>query len=257
MGSIRSKVPADLGTLPAQVARGPLRQSLLKAVSRGVVSGRRSMAMTKVTKEAFLQTFLSLRKAPERLVEDILLSSIYKEVPEKTPLYHDGDSCEGIAFVLSGEIRVFKVGEEGREITLYEIYPGETCILNASCLLSGSSYPANAVALTDVALLFVPAGAFLRLVATYEGMRAYVFSFLNRRFAEIIELLENVTFGRLDVRLHDYLIEKADDGVLLTTHQNIANDLGTSREVVSRLLKDFERKGKVFLSRNKIRLADS
>ena len=210
--------------------------------------------MAAITKEEFLKTFPPFRKASDRLIDELLESVAYREVPRKTPLYHCGDACQGIGFVLSGEIRVFKAGLEGKEVTLYEIYPGETCILNASCILSGSKYPADAVALTDLAMLFLPAGAFLRLVADHEQMRSYVFSFLNQRLGEIIELLEEVTFGRLDVRLTDYLVEKAGDGVLQTTHQNIANDLGTSREVVSRLLKDFERRGMVALSRNRIQL---
>jgi CRP/FNR family transcriptional regulator len=209
--------------------------------------------MARITKEEFQRIFPTFPETSDPLLDDLLASVVYKEVPRKTPLYHC-DACPGIGFVLAGEIRVFKSALEGKEVTLFEIYPGETCILNASCILSGSKYPADAIALTDLALLFLPAGVFLRLVARHEEMRAYVFSFLNQRLGEIIELLEEVTFGRLDARLSDYLIQKAEDGVLKTTHQNIANDLGTTREVVSRLLKDFERRGQVALSRNRIEL---
>ena len=155
---------------------------------------------------------------------------------------------------MSGEIRVYKIGETGREITLYEIYPGETCILNAACILSHRNYPANAVGLVDGTMLYLPEGVFKRLLAEHQVMRTFIFSLFSQRFGEIIELIEEVTFGKLDVRLEDYLIEKAENDALQTTHQNIANDLGTSREVVSRLLKDFENKGRIALSRNHIRL---
>lgn len=213
--------------------------------------------MPKVTMDQILALFPPFRKATGPLAEEILLSSVHKELPARTTLYHEGDSCQGIGFVLSGEIRVFKIGhQEDKEVTLYEIYPGETCILNASCILSGTRYPADAMTLTDVQLLFLPAGAFLDLMARHEELRGYIFMFLSQRLAEIIELLEEVTFGRLDGRLSEYLIQKAENGVLQTTHQIIANDLGSSREVISRLLKDFERKGRVSLSRNRIQLLD-
>jgi CRP/FNR family transcriptional regulator len=149
---------------------------------------------------------------------------------------------------------VFKVGETGREITLYEIGPGETCILNASCILSGRTYPANAVSLTNVDLLLIPSTDFRRLVDEHEAMRDFVFNLLSRRLSGVMELVEEVAFGRLDERLMEYLVEKSENNLLETTHQKIANDLGTSREVVSRLLKDFERKSEVRLSRNSITL---
>jgi CRP/FNR family transcriptional regulator len=149
---------------------------------------------------------------------------------------------------------VFKIGETGREITLYEIGPGETCILNASCILSGRTYPANAVSLTDVKILLIPSTAFRKLVDEHETMRDFVFNLLSRRLSSVMELVEEVAFGRLDERLTEYLVEKSENNLLETTHQKIANDLGTSREVVSRLLKDFERKQVVRLSRNSITL---
>ncbi len=211
--------------------------------------------MAKMTIDQFLELFPSFRRAKGPLAEEILLGSAYKELPAKTSLYNEGDGCQGIGFVLSGEIRVFKVGhQEDKEVTLYEIYPGETCILNASCILSNSPYPADAMTLTPVKLLFLPAGSFLNLMARHEELRGYIFMFLSQRLGEIIELLEEVTFGRLDDRLAEYLIQKAENGVLQTTHQSIANDLGSSREVISRLLKDFERKGRVIVSRNRIEL---
>ncbi len=168
----------------------------------------------------------------------------------------EGDSCEGIGFLLHGQIRVYKTGASGREITLYEIFPGETCILNASCILSNRDYPATAIATEESVFHYINRSVFQKLVARYEPMRAFIFSLFSRRLGEIIELVEAVTFGKLNTRLEDYLIEKSENGEVHTTHQMIANELGTSREVITRLLKDFERQGKVLVERNRVRLLD-
>ena len=207
-----------------------------------------------MTKNDLIKTFPVFRKSSDVLVNNLLDSASRHSIPAGKQIYSEGDDCSAIAFVLSGEIRVFKTGQTGREITLYEIGPGETCILNASCILSGRSYPANAVALTDVDVFLVPSAAFRRLVDEHEQMRDFVFTLLSRRLSDVMELVEEVAFGRMDERLMEYLIEKSADGKLETTHQKIAGDLGTSREVVSRLLKDLERKKTVRLSRNSISL---
>ena len=209
---------------------------------------------TTMTKNEFVKSFPVFRNSSDEFLQELISAASVRKVPAGKQIYSEGDSCAFIALILSGELRIFKVGQTGREITLYQIGPGETCILNASCILSGQSYPANAVSLTDVELLLIPSAAFRKLVAEHEYMREFVFTLLSRRLSGIMELVEEVAFGRMDERLRDYLVEKAGDGKLETTHQRIAADLGTSREVISRLLKDFERKHKVALSRNLITL---
>ncbi len=210
-----------------------------------------------LTPGEFTQLFPSFQKLPAKLMQEILLSSVTKAIPSGARIYSEGDGCSAIAFVLSGGIRVYKISETGREITLYEIGPGETCILNASCILANTSYPANAIAASDVDVLLIRSEVFRSLVAGNDTMRDFVFTLLSQRLSLVMELVEEVAFGRMDERLSEYLIEKSENSILETTHQKIANDLGTSREVVSRLLKDFERKGKVRLSRNSIRLLKS
>jgi CRP/FNR family transcriptional regulator len=200
----------------------------------------------------FTKIFPGFRDRKDGMLRDLIAVSRQQSVPAGSQIYHEGDACSGIAFVSAGTIRVYKIGQTGREITLYEIGPGETCILNASCILAGQTYPAHAAAVEDTELLLVPAAEFRRMVASHEMMREFVFSLLSRRLSGVMELVEEVAFGRMDERLGDYLIERSADGRLETTHQRIANDLGTSREVVSRLLKDLERAGKVRLSRNEI-----
>ena len=207
-----------------------------------------------IDKEQFIKIFPSFKEGPEKLGEDILSASIPREFKKNGYLYTEGDVCAGIGLFLCGEVRVFKIAESGREITLYEMFPGDTCILNASSILSKVRYPANAVCITDGSLLYLPKAEFLELISEHEAMRKFIFNFFSQRLAAIIEVVEEVTFGKMDHRLMEYVIEKSENGSLSTTHQNIANDLGTSREVVSRLLKDFERKGEMILSRGKIEL---
>ena len=121
-------------------------------------------------------------------------------------------------------------------------------------MLSGKKYPANAVSLSHVDLLVIPAERFIELFSRLEPLRSMVFTLLSERLGDIMELVDEVAFRRMDERLMEYLQAKEADGLLQTTHQKIASDLGTSREVVSRILKDFERQGKLQLMRNEIRL---
>jgi CRP/FNR family transcriptional regulator len=207
-----------------------------------------------ISAEQFIETFPLFRDAPSGLVEKILAASIQKNFEKDTYIYLEGDACPGIALVLSGEIRVFKIGEGGRELTLYEIFPGDTCIMNASCILGRRKYPANAAGLTAGTMLYLEENAFRDMVAHHEVMRTFIFKYFSNRYIEIVELVAAMAFHRMDLRLAEYLLTKATNNTIQSTHQKIANDLGTSREVVSRLLKDMEQKGKVHLSRNRIDL---
>lgn len=204
--------------------------------------------------EKFLDIFPVFKNGSLDLIEAILYSSTLKRFNTNAFLYMEGDRCTGIGLFLEGEVRVFKTGESGREITLYEMFPGDTCILNASAILSNSFYPANAQCITDVSVLLLPKDVFLDLISGFQEMRSFIFNLLSQRLATIIEIVEEVTFGKLDLRLKDYLIEKAHNNILNLTHQQIANDLGSSREVISRLLKDFEKRGHINMSRKKIEI---
>ncbi len=210
--------------------------------------------MSTPSKQEFTDIFPVFRGNQDGLVEKILIASSLKRFQKGTRLYTEGDTCPAIAFLLSGEVRVYKVGETGREITLYEFGRGETCILNASCILSGIPYPAEAETIAHSEMLLLPALEFRRMIGSSEAMREFICSILSQRITSIMTLIEEVAFGKMDDRLMEYIIEKSEDGKLYSTHQRIAADLGTSREVVSRILKEFERKGRVSLSRNLVEL---
>jgi CRP/FNR family transcriptional regulator, anaerobic regulatory protein len=138
------------------------------------------MNLEPISVEEFTEIFPCFYQQQE-LTEGLLKQAHKHHFSAGIHLYWEGDRCDGIAFVLSGTIRVYRCSENGREITLYEIGSGETCILNASCILTGKPYPANAVTLGESELVLVPAANFRRLLDTHEVLRAMVFSLLSER----------------------------------------------------------------------------
>lgn len=188
------------------------------------------------------------------VAERILSKGTCKTFPAGTILQAEGDSCYSLEFMLAGGKRVYTISDTGREITLYEVEEGEICIINAACILSDIVCPVNANAITDVETLRISAEEFRLLVSEKESMRSFVFHVFGNTFVNFVELIHEVIFRKMDERLQDYLLEKSENGLLQTSHLQIASDLGTAREVVSRLLKDFERKGYLELSRNRINL---
>lgn len=180
-------------------------------------------------------------------------------VPGGRFIAREGERCEHMTFLLDGGVRVYKTGGTGREITLYRLEPGESCILTVSSILSDQEFPAHAVTEGEVEALLVPASAFRDWVGRFGAWQRYVFDLLSHRLAAVIEVVNEVSFRRLDARLAAYLAEHggaAADGTLETTHEKIAGDLGSSREVVSRMLKEFERANLIALSRGHIHIAD-
>lgn len=177
--------------------------------------------------------------------------------PAGACLFADGSPCQGYIFLLEGQVRVQKIGENGREITLYRIEPGETCILTTACLMSGLAYDAEAIAETAVIGRILTTTSFRELLARSESFRDFVFKTYGTRLSDLMLLIEEVCFGRMDQRLAGFLVDhSAADGVISLTHQEIASALGTAREVVSRQLKNFEHHQWLGLSRGQIRLLD-
>jgi len=178
------------------------------------------------------------------------------QLPKGTVLFRDGDRCQGYVFVMHGSIRVQKMDPEGREIVLYRVEDGQTCMLTTSCLLAGRSYPAEGITEEATELVLLPAERFDALLADPD-FRRFALAMISDRIAELMALIEDVAFGRMDVRLARRLLE-LDDGThsLQLTHQQLATELGTAREVISRILKDFGRRGSVALKRGRVELSD-
>lgn len=167
-------------------------------------------------------------------------------------LFRAGEDCAGYVVVASGCVRVTMTSGTGREILLYRVRPGESCILTTSCLVGGALYPAEGLCEEDTRLLMLPKAAFRDLLDRSPGFRRRVFESFGGRIADLIGTIDAAVFHRIDERLAALLVERARGGRLAATHQAIADELGTAREVVSRKLKAFERAGHVTLSRGAI-----
>jgi len=166
--------------------------------------------------------------------------------PAGTKLIECGDSANKFVIVLQGAIKIYETGENGREITLYRVCGGQVCVLTLTRLLLRSNRGAQAIAEQDVRLLTIPPEYFDRLLTESEDFRRYLMTSMAHCITDVIQLISQVSFDHLDRRLATLIRKLATRSApdkLRCTHQAIANDLGTTREVVSRLLKDFERSG--------------
>jgi len=187
----------------------------------------------------------------------LLGSAHYRHLEAGTYLMRAGESCGAVPFVLSGSLRVFKTSESGREISLYRIGPGETCILSCCCAEHGGRFPATVLAEEDTSAAFLRGETLEGLFGQSPRFRSFVLSQYASRMAEVIELVEEVAFRHLDPPLNELLtaLQAAQGGkAVRATHQELADHLGTSREVVSRILKDWEDRGAIGLSRGEIAL---
>ncbi len=172
-------------------------------------------------------------------------------------LYEQGFPCPFVAFIISGIARVFKIGESGREITLYRIQPGQICILSSTCSISDKHFPAIAEVEEDVVTMVLPGRAFRDLVSRFFAMQKLINDTIADRLMEMMTVIDDVAFRRVDLRLAERLLReslppKSPD--VDTTHARLAHELGSSREVISRILKEFERRGIVNLERGRVEI---
>ncbi len=173
------------------------------------------------------------------------------------PICLEGNDCTHLAFVLEGGARVYKMGETGREITLYRVSRGECCILTLSCILTERPFPAFATAETPLQGVLVPAHLITNWNEGSPAWRRFSWELVSTRLADIISLVEEITFRRMDERLAHLLKDQRrfpPGQHVKITHREIATELGTSREVVSRLLKEMEQQGEVTLGRGWLRV---
>ncbi len=178
--------------------------------------------------------------------------------PAGMRVFGEGSPCQAFLIVSSGQIRVCKTGETGREIVLYRVGPGETCIVTTACLMTGTDYDADGGAESDIVAQSLPLPGFMRLLAQSAGFRQFVFAAYGARIADLLLRIEEVAFGKIDQRLAAMLGERADaHGLLAMTHYDMAVELGTAREVVSRQLKEFERNAWVRLGRGQMQLTNA
>ena len=206
-----------------------------------------------MTKSESFEYIPFYRTSSDKLKKELESVSLFKVIPKGTFISLEGDRCNFISFVVSGRARVYKLGESGREITLYRLETGESCILTASCILSQRTFPAIAIAETEIDAILIPSEIFRGWIKVHNEISDYVFNLLSDRLSSVIEMIEEIAFKNMDKRIAEFLMNtKSNKNEVRITHQEIAGELGTSREVVSRILKDFEHEQLVILSRGTI-----
>lgn len=209
---------------------------------------------TSNTRDLLLARFPVLAELPAARLAELLAAAPLRQAPAGSVLFKPAMPCEGFLLVLEGSVRVAKTSPNGREIVLYRASPGEACILSGGRLLGASAYSAQGVAETDATLLCIPAHLFQELILQHPAFLHFVFDMYGARLAEMIELIGEVAFRRLDTRLARLLIQRGP--VLNATHQNLADELGSVRVFVSRLLRKFEQSGWVRLERERVTVVD-
>jgi len=230
---------------------GEQRISVPGATGRG--PGERA---TGANGPAWQQYFPELA-SPDTALQRAMESARLLEVPHGSPVFHAGARCETYILVVQGQIRVQVIGEGGREVVLYRVQPGQSCVLTTCCLLSGETYPAEGHTEGAVRALVFDKTDFDRALDTAPAFRRLVFLNLGQRIAQVITRMEDVTFRPVAQRLARLLLAQARTGTTVnSTHQAIGVELGTAREVVSRHLKRLEAAGVVRLGRLVIEITD-
>lgn len=191
-------------------------------------------------------------EAPDPAILEMLDRALVTELAADQPVFHRGETCRRYLLVLEGRVKVAITSRSGREIVLYHVEPGESCVLTTSCLLGGDAYPAEGVTETPVSALLIDKTVFDQAMHASPGFREFVFANLGKRFSAVIERIEQVSFSGVDARLADFLLHQPNPGRILITHQELATDIGSAREVVSRHLKTFERNGWISKGRGSI-----
>lgn len=215
------------------------------------------MTMNDLEHNNWRQVLPELNTTADEIVCQLLDTANVITLPEKTTVFQQGDACKNYLIVLDGKVKVFTRAENGREILLYRLQQGDSCVLTTSCLFGNKNYPAEGQTETTVKALAIPVNPFNKAIQHSSAFRELVFSAFSVHLTDLITLVEEVAFGKLDIRLAKLLLKQCDDELTLTsTHQNIATELGSAREVISRLLKELEAKNVIKINRGNIKIND-
>lgn len=215
------------------------------------------MTKTDLKTSSWRHVLPEVDKSADELTRNLLDTSSQISLPENSTVFRQGDACKNYLIVLDGKVKVFTRAENGREIVLYRLAKGDSCVLTTSCLFGNKNYPAEGETETPVIALAIPIKQFNQVLQQSTTFRKMVFSAFSSHLSNLITLVEEVAFGKLDVRLAKHLLSHCDkNNTLTSTHQNIATELGSAREVISRLLKDMESKVYITTSRGSIKIND-
>ncbi|NND37141.1 MAG: Crp/Fnr family transcriptional regulator [Gammaproteobacteria bacterium] len=202
------------------------------------------------------EIFGPLRPQDDPAVARLMTSAQTVRLDAGSYVFHAGDPCAAFLVLLDGNVRVQITSAGGREVTLYRIGSGGSCILTTSCLLSSEHYPADAITETDVVAAVIPMSGFQRALDESGAFRQFVFDGFATRLTHVIRKIEQIVFASIDARLAATLLAIDARGEDRVTHQDLATELGTAREVISRHLKRFEQEGSVELGRGRLVVLD-
>lgn len=203
------------------------------------------------------QTLSVFRDASSQLVREFQQAAFLTKIPAGRDVFLEGNRVDAIALLISGVVRVYKIGDTGREITLYRFGYGESCILTANAILSQKSFPAVATVEKEAEAVMIPADTFRAWVKRYDPWREFVFELLSDRLSTVMAVVDEVVFQRMDRRVASLLITKSNIlHPIRTTHQELASELGSSREVISRILEDLSQKGLIEVGRGIVAVLD-
>jgi len=208
--------------------------------------------MTTTDRERLLRCYPVLEQLSPDLLKRVEQESRLMKAPAGQELFHEGTPCTAYPMLIDGTIRASKSGPDAHEILLYRLNPGETCVITVVALLGGTPYPARGEAETDLTFFTVPRALFLDLVLNSPPFRTFVFQFLSIRMAHLMTLIDDIAFRRVDQRLASHLLLHPEP--ISLTHQKLADALGTTREVVSRILESFQESGMLRLGRKRIEI---
>src|SRR5512140_687734 len=207
--------------------------------------------------DRIVQALPFLQNPGSEVAGEFRQAAYYVRIPAGRDIFVEGDAVQSIALMLSGNVRVYKIGENGREITLYRFGLGESCILTANAIMNHQTFPAVALVESEAEVVMVPAETFRDWMRRYEEWRTFLFDLLSQRLAAVMSIVDEVVFHRMDARVAALLLRRTEQGsIIQITHQEIAAELGTSREVISRILEGFESAGSISSSRGQIEILD-
>ena len=197
-----------------------------------------------------------LTDSEKELVQQNAVIRLYKK---GTRVYSSERECLGMLFVMQGEMRTYLLSEEGREVTLFRIYPNDLCVLSASCVISQISFDTQMSAQKDTEALMIPPNIVLLLKEKNLSVRCFLYELATKRFSDVMWAMQQILFKRLDQRLALFLMQESQrlgTDTIHTTHEQIAQQISSAREAVARMLKQFSEDGLVELKRGAIRLLD-
>ncbi|MBI1492816.1 Crp/Fnr family transcriptional regulator [Halocynthiibacter styelae] len=205
----------------------------------------------------WIDRFMGLSQLKPELREQLVSRSKVVTLAPDTVIFGPDKTPENLLLLLEGTVRVQQLSEGGREIVLYRVNAGESCVMTTACLLAYDDYSAEGIAETEVTAAAIPRTVFEELISTSETFRRFVFTAYSRRITDLFQVIEDIAFQRMDIRLAQRLLELSREGdVIKSTHQKMAAELGTAREVISRQLQEFQRREWVAQSRGTITLLD-